>query len=259
MNIIRLIGTIFVLLFLNKSASAQVIDSTKKVTTFSGSVGVTNNGFSIVPAFSLNAPAAIVLLGWRKGKFSIDPEIRVTPNIKRGGILVWFRYHAIQKGNFTLRTGIHPALNLQTRDVNPIGLKDTLNLTQMRRFLAWELTPSYKINNHWGINLYYLQGNGLQKDGPQRSHFVSLSSAFTNIPLGKNMKFNIVPGAFYLNLDGYEGTYFTNFTSLSHVKLPITFTTGINKTIKSNLPGNKDFLWNVGLNYVFNRKLTRLK
>lgn len=242
-----------------RNADAQTIDSTKKTTTFAGSLGVTNNGFSIIPAFSLNAPAAIVLLGWRKGKFSIEPELRVTPDVKKGGILLWFRYHAIQKGNFTFRTGFHPAMNLQTRDVIPVGLKDTLNLTQMRRFLAWELAPSYKITKHWGIGLHYLQGNGLQKDGPQTSHFIHISSPITNISLGKDVKFSIIPGAFYLNLDGYEGTYLTGVTSLSHKKLPLTFTSGINKTIKSNLPNNKDFLWNVGLNYVFRKKMARLK
>ncbi len=239
------------------NADAQTIDSTKKITTFSGSLGITNNGFSIVPAFSLNAPAAIVLLGWRKGKFSIEPELRVTPDVKKGGILLWFRYHAIQKGNFTFRTGFHPAMNLQPREITLNNAPYTIN--QMRRFLAWELAPSYKINKHIGVGLYYLQGNGLQKDGPQTSHFVSFNPSFTNISLGKNMKFSIIPGAFYLNLDGYEGTYFTNVTSLSHNKYPITFTTGINKTIKSNLPGNKDFLWNVGLNYVFRKKIAQLK
>ncbi len=251
--------SVFFFFLLCQNVFTQTIDSTKKTTTFSGSLGLTNNGFSIVPAFSLNAPAAIILMDWRKGKFSISPELRVTPDVKRGGIIVWFRYHAIQKGNFTFRTGFHPAMNLQTRDVISRNLKDTLNLTQMRRFLAWELAPSYKINKHIGVGLYYLQGNGLQKDGPQTSHFVSFNPSFTNIPLGAKMKFSIIPGVFYLNLDGYEGTYFSNVTSLSHSKFPITFTTGINKTITSNLPGNKDLLWNVGLNYVFRKKIAQLK
>ena len=236
---------------------AQTIDSTKKITTFSGSLGLTNNGFSIVPAFSLNAPAAIILLNWRKGKFSIEPEFRVTPDVKRGGLLLWFRYHAIQKGNFTFRTGFHTALNIQPRAITLNNEPYTIN--QMRRFLAWELAPSYKINKHLGVGVYYLQGNGLQKDGPQTSHFVHVSTPITNIALGKNIKFSIVPGAFYLNLDGYEGTYITGATSLSHSKLPLIFTSGINKTIKSNLLGNKDFLWNVGLNYVFRKKIARLK
>ena len=146
-------------------------DSTRRVTKFSGSLGITNNGFSIIPTFSLNSPAAVVLLSWRRDRFSIDPDIRLTPDGKRGGILLWFRYHAVETERFRLRTGFHPAMNLQTRKITEEGISS--EITQMRRFLAWELAPSFKIEKDWSIGLYYLQGNGLQKDGPRTTHFLN--------------------------------------------------------------------------------------
>jgi hypothetical protein len=67
----RCSSIVFLLLLFVLSAkiiTAQTTDSTKNLSTFSGSIGFTNNGFSIIPTFSLNAPAANIFLAWRKKK-----------------------------------------------------------------------------------------------------------------------------------------------------------------------------------------------
>jgi hypothetical protein len=228
-------------------------DSTARSTTFSGSLGITNNGFSIIPTFSLNSPAANVLLSWRRERFSIDPDIRLTPDGKKGGILLWFRYHALETTKFRLRTGFHPAMNLQTRTIKEEG--STREITQMRRFLAWELAPTYKVTDKWQVGVYYLQGNGLQNDGPQTTHFLNLHTTVSGIRMGKNIRLALMPAIYHLSMDRYSGNYFTATGILGHLRYPVTVQSSINKTISSDLPGNKDFLWNVSIVYNFSKRL----
>jgi hypothetical protein len=227
-------------------------DSAQKYMRFSGSVGITNNGFSIIPTFSLNSPATITLLSWRREKFSIDPDIRLTPDARKGSMLLWFRYHAIERKNFRIRAGFHPAMNFQIRKISEEGI--TSEITQMRRFLAWELAPSFSIRKNWSIGIYYLQGNGMQKDGPRTTHFLNLNTTLANMKVGRGFGFTFTPAVYHLYMDGHTGNYFTATGALTHVKYPFTLQYTINKTINSNLPGNKDFLWNIAFLYNFSKR-----
>jgi len=228
-------------------------DSVQPVTTFSASLGVTNNGFSIIPSFSFNKPAAIILLSWQKNKFSIDPDIRVTPDGKKGSMLLWFRYQAVQDKRFSLRTGVHPAINWSPTQQYQNG--ESFELLQLRRFLAWELAPSYKVNENWQVGIYYLQGNGFQTNSVRTTHFVTLNTTISNISISNTVKLTLAPALYYLNLDGSDGKYFTATAVLSNTKLPVTIQSTINKTITSNIAGNKDFLWNVAVLYNFKKTL----
>lgn len=151
--------------------------------------------------------------------------------------------------------GIHPSFLFQTREIMDNG--SPLEITQMRRFIAWELAPNYQINKHWGVGLYYLQGNALQKDGPQTTHFINLYTSIANLNIGGQFRLKLIPAVFYLNLDGYSGTYFTGTVNVSHAKLPFAIQGMINQTFSSNLPGNIDFLWNISIHYNFHKKFVR--
>jgi hypothetical protein len=245
------------ILLISGTGYSQQLDTTKAPTVFSGKLGLTTNGFSIIPTFSLNSPAFLTLLSWRKKKFSIDPDIRMTPNLKRGGIVLWFRYYPVERPKFTLRVGAHPALNFQNRQVVTNG--DTSTISQMRRFLAWEVSPSFRLSKNLYVSLYYLQGNGLQKDGPQTSHFVNLNAAVTNIRLANRIRMALFPAIYYLNLDGNDGWYFTGNLILSHTKLPFSLESAINHTFTSNIPGNRQFMWNVSIDYNFRKVLGRVR
>lgn len=247
----------FFFLFIFQNVLAQLSDSTRKPTVFSGSVGVTNNGFSIVPTFSLNAPAVITLLSLRKNKFSFEPDVRLTFDARKGGMLFWFRYRLVEEKKFSLRAGIHPALNFQIRKITENGV--TTEITQMRRFIAEEIAPNYHITRDWTVGIYYLQGNGLQKDGPRSTHYLTFNTVISDIKVGGDFRFMLNPSVFYLNVDDYEGKYFSATAELSHLKLPFRLQSIINKTFTSDLPGNKDFLWNMTLNYYFSKKIIKGK
>ena len=237
------------LIIQNKTWGQSAVDSTKRETTFSGSLGLTNNGFSIIPSFSFNKPAALMLLSWKKNKFSIDPDFRVTPDGKKGSMLLWFRYHPLQKGRFTLRTGIHPAINWVPIQIAENGINQ--DFLQLRRFVAWELAPSFKVTEKFRLGIYYLQGNGLQSNSFRTTHFITLNSTISNIPISKKLSFTFIPFIYYLILDGTDGRYFSATGIINHKKSPFTFQSSFNKTISSNIPANKDFLWNVSVVYNF--------
>ena len=248
---------LFLFLFILTSllSIGQTPDSTNKTATFSGSVGLTNNGFSIIPSFSLNSPAIVSTLSFRKKRFSFDPDIRVALDAKNGGFLWWFRYKLIDQKKFGFRVGTHPAFTLIKRLDTENG--KTTEITEMLRFLAFEVVPSYQITPHVGVSATYLQGNALQKHGPQLTRVLFLNTSFTKLKLSQNFRLNLFPTIFFLHTDGYRGDYFTLTVSVSNQKSPISLQSTINQTFKSNVPGNKDFMWNVTLNYNFKRFIKR--
>ena len=221
--------------------------SVKPTTVYTGNIGYTNNGFSIIPSFSFNSPAITTQMSWKKDNLSVEPDIRLAPDGKKGSMLLWFRYAAINKGRFSLRTGIHPAVNWFPKQIIESG--KSFEIYQLRRFIAWELAPNININKNINTGVYYLQGNGLQDDGPQTTHFVNLYFSVANIPLGDQLKLSLMPAVYYLYLDKKEGSYFTANGTLSHKKSPFSLQSTINQTLKTKITGGKDFLWNLALIY----------
>jgi hypothetical protein len=104
-----------------------------------------------------------------------------------------------------------------------------------------------------------LQGNGLQiTDGARTTHFVAFNTSVSDITLTKQLRLTLAPTAYYLYLDGKEGRYVSGAVILSHKKLPFTLQHAFNKTLASNIPGNKDYMWNVSLHYNFKKVYRKL-
>ncbi len=135
---------------------------------------------------------------------------------------------------------------------------ETKEITEMLRFLAFEAVPSYQFNNKIGVSAMYLQGNGLQNHGPQLTKVLFLNSNVTNIGLSKEFYFNLFPSVYFLYTDGYRGNYLAATAVLGHKKSAFSLQSTINQTFKSNIPGNKDFMWNVTLNYCFKKVNKRI-
>jgi hypothetical protein len=255
-NLLKYLLSLFLFCNCSVDTLAQNTDSTQAVSTFSGSVGITNNGFSIIPTFSLNDPAVIINLAWRKKRLSFEPDIRLVPDATKGSLLFWLRYRLIEKPKFTLRAGVHPAFSLIRRNDTEDGV--TKEVTEMLRFAAFEIVPSYQINEHFGIGAMYLQGKGLQKHGPQTTNVLFLNTNISNIGLSKNLKFSLFPSVFFLHTDGARGNYLTVTGVLAHKKMPFTIQSTINQTLTSNIPNNQYFMWNVSLNYNFKKTYKRI-
>jgi hypothetical protein len=81
----RKICLLAVIMLITFSLKAQ--DTSTKELIIKGNIGATNNGISIIPTFSLKQSAFNLSYSFsRGGKFSIDPDIRLTFDGRKGGV-----------------------------------------------------------------------------------------------------------------------------------------------------------------------------
>lgn len=241
----------------SKEIKKEKKDSVVVKSNFSGLVGLTSNGLSIIPTFALNAPAYTFLLSVSKNKFSFDPDIRLTLDGRKGGMVFWFRYKAVEGKRYNLGVGAHPSFNFQTRKIIDPGSLALSEITQSRRFIAAEINQGYQVTKNFRIGMYYLKGFGLQTDAIRSSHFLTFNTTFSNIKLGGGTSLQFTPQVYYLKLDKEDGIFYTHTMSISKKDLPFLLQSTINKNIKTNINGGDRFQWNVTLFYSFNRKYGR--
>lgn len=233
---------------INLKAFSQQKDSTF---FFHTDVSVTNNGFSIVPAFTLGKPAAYLDMRMGNKRLSFEPQFRYALEGRPWSLIFIYRYKAIIKPKFQLTFGSHlPGLNFITRPVTINGIED--NLSVARRFLAAEIIPTYKIKSNISVGFYYLRGHAFQKSGPQNTNFLSLQGSFTKITLVGKTYFNFNPQVFYLKVDNTDGFYVNASATFGVRGFPVTISGIVNKAIESDIPA-KDFDWNVSLIYTLDR------
>lgn len=232
-------------------------DSLVVKSNFTGLVGLTSNGISIIPTFSLNAPAYNFLLSLSKNKFSFDPDIRLTLDGRKGGMVFWFRYKAVQGKRYSLGVGAHPAYNFQLRKITDPANGQISEITQARRFIATEINQGYQVSNNLRLGVYYLKGFGLQNDAVKSSHFLTFNTTISNIKLGGGTSLQFTPQVYYLKLDQQDGVFYTHTISLSKKDVPFLLQSTINKDIKTNITGGDRLQWNITLFYTFNRKYGR--
>jgi hypothetical protein len=249
---------LMVISFLIVSICSFAQDTTTKELYVSGNIGATTNGISIIPTFSLKQPAFNLSYSLsRGGRFSIDPDLRLTFDGKKGGGILWFRYKLKTEGKLKVNIGIHPAYNFGLRTVTEEG--KSWKITQARRFIATEFVPSYKVNDHLNFGIYYLNGHGLQEDGPKNIHYVNFSTGISKIPLFSDYSFNFSPQVYYLKSDKEDGYYFTSNLVLAKAKSPFVLMYMMNKEIRSNVTGSVNFDWNVSVLYNFRNKFRSFK
>ena len=257
---------LFIALFVFSIDSLQAQEEKKKEdkkgsivvkSNFSGLVGLTSNGLSIIPTFSLNAPAYNFLLSVSKNKFSFDPDIRMTLDGRKGSMVFWFRYKAVTSKKYSLGVGAHPAFNIQTREILDPRNRQLSEISQLRRFIAAEINQGYQVSNNLRVGVYYLKGFGLQNDAVKSSHFLTLNTTISNVKLGGGTSLQFTPQFYYLKLDKEDGFFYTHTISISKKDLPFLLQSTINKDIKTNITGGDRLQWNISLFYSFNRKYGR--
>jgi hypothetical protein len=226
---------------------------------FRGTASVTNNGFSLVPSFSLGDPALLFDLKFTKRKLSFEPDMRFALEGKPWSFIFWLRYKAIENKRFSLRLGAHPALTFRTVNVFRDGQPE--ELLESRRYLAAEVTPTYKMSDKVGLGVYYLYGRGFD-EGVKNTHFMVLNSYFNNLYISEKWYFNISPQAYYLLSDDLKGIYIVGFVSLIKKDFPISVSAILNKAIDTEILPEDDFTWNISLVYSFggaNRRMSNRK
>jgi hypothetical protein len=244
----RFLLLIFANFFVSTSLIAQEQTPAKPTGQFGGVITATNNGVSIIPSFTLGRPALLFDLSLSGERFSFDPMLRFGMDGKPWSFVFWGRYKAIKDKPFTLTLGAHPAFIFAERIVKVNGQEKTMFVSQ--RFLAMEVAPMYKFSKRLSMGLYYLRGHGFNPIPPDNSNFLALNTVVSNIPVGGDFSLRVNPQLFFLKVDDNSGTYITSNFTVSKSGFPIGFQGLVNQKIKSTIPGD-DFIWNVGLLYLF--------
>jgi hypothetical protein len=234
-------------LFLN-AGYAQEADTTF---SFKAELSVTNNGFSIIPAFTLGDPAAFLDMRMANKRLSFEPQFRFALEGRPWSFVFIYRYKAIERSRFQLSVGGHiPGLNFVTRTVTVNGVDEEMGV--VRRFLAGEIIPSYTLSRNVSIGMYYLRGFGFQNDAARNANFLSLRASLTGIKIANKLFADFNPQVFYLTVDDSEGFYANATTTLGIRGFPLSVSNILNKAIHSNIPA-KDFDWNISLIYTIDK------
>jgi hypothetical protein len=244
----RFLLLIFASFFVFTSLIAQEQAPATPTGQFGGVITATNNGVSIIPSFTLGRPALLFDLSLSGERFSFDPMLRFGMDGKPWSFVFWGRYKAIKDKPFTLTVGAHPAFIFAERIVKVNGQEKSMFVSQ--RFLAMEVAPMYKFSKRLSMGLYYLRGHGFNPIPPDNSNFLALNTVVSNIPVGGDFSLRVNPQLFFLKVDDNSGTYITSNFTVSKPGFPIGFQGLVNQKIKSTIPGD-DFIWNVGLLYLF--------
>jgi hypothetical protein len=254
-NLCKIAFLIFVLLSLSPLAFSQKSDSTNVVNYFGGAVTVTNNGISLIPTFSIDKPAVLFDLTAGRGKLSFDPQFRFSLDGKPWTFFFWWRYKLVNTSKFFVRVGVHESLSYSTLSVVTNGESKEAIVTQ--RYLAGEFTPNYFLTKNISVGLYYLYSYGFDNESVRNTHFGMLNMNFSNIKLSDKFFLSYMPQIYYLRINKNDGYNLTSTLTLARKNFPVLFSVFGNKTIKSNVPGHKDFVWNASLIYSFNKEYVK--
>ena len=149
-----------------------------------------------------------------------------------------------------MNTGAHLGMNF--RNIT-LSATDPTEIIAVRRYLAAELAPNYFIAKNISIGSYYLYSHGLDYGAVKNTHFITLNTNFSRIPISRKFYLRAVPQVYYLYQDGNEGYFFTSVLTLARENFPLSASSIINKLLHSNITGAKDFAWNISLHYSFTR------
>lgn len=251
-NTMQLILLTSVCILLFSEGHAQPGDSTRPAKHFGGSIAATNNGISLLPTFSLNKPAGLVVMNMGK-RFTFDPEFRFALDGKPWSFIFWWRYKLVQKGRFRVTVGAHPGF-LFRRSNALTSSGRTVNIITTERYLAAEVVPNFSVTKNTSIGCYYLRSGGFEESPVKKTHFVTINANFNKISLYRSYYLKFNPHIYYLKMDDSDGYYMTSTFTLAKTNFPLSIQSIMNKTIETNIPGSKDFLWNVSLIYSFGKQ-----
>jgi len=215
----------------------------------SGNVNVNSKGISLVPALTLGRPSAIFDLVIRKSAVSFEPQFRFALDGKPWSFLLWGRYRAVSTGNFRLVIGGHPAYSFKTSTVEVDGR--SRDQIEVRRYLAAEATPTWRLSSQLSVGGYYLYSNGFDPGAAKHTQMAAARASFSNVRVFGELVVHATPQLYYLRTSGQEGTYVSANASFSRRGSPWSISTIVNQPISSEVTGGKDFLWNIGVTYAF--------
>jgi hypothetical protein len=220
-------------------------DSARKKLKAAGTVSFNHNGIAPVPSFSLDKPALIANFILAKGRFSYEPGLAYSLELKPWYIDNWLNYRIVDRQKFTLTAGFNASSFF-----GPDTSKSDQSILRAERYFALALTAIFRLSSSFTLSAAYWSDNGM--DGGLRGHFISVVGERTNIRTGDKTFLNASLQMFYLNYTGNnDGLFITPRLSFNIMKFPLSVFVMGTQPLQSNIEPFPEFKWNLGLAFAF--------
>jgi hypothetical protein len=202
-----------------------------------------SNGIASIPAFSLDKPALVASVNLTKGRFSYDPTLAYSLELKPWYIDNWLHYKIILRPKFELRAGMNISTfcsGYKTGDEE---------FMRAERYFAFAMAGTYKFTPSSSLTLDYWSDNGQEK-GSLSGHFINLEYDRYDMQIGGKALLSAYLMLFYINYDGdNDGLFFSPRISMSLRGIPSSLFFQATQPIQSNISPWPGFRWNVGISY----------
>ena len=240
--------SIIALLLVFVTADFQVFsqpDSTKTRLKASANVSLNSNGISSIPSFSLDKPAIVSTIVLGKGRFSYEPVLAYSLDLKPWYIDNWLNYRFIDRKKFAFTVGFN-ASSFVGKDTT----KNDKIIMKAERYFALAFTALFRITTNTSLTAAYWNDNGM--DGGVSGHFFSLIGDRSNIPTGGKTFLNASIQVFYIDYDyNNDGLFITPRLSFNIRDFPLSFFAMATQPVTSNIKPYPKFKLNLGLAYLF--------
>jgi len=238
---IRLAATLILLFIFMASWSQENAGKNRPGLEASATVSLNSNGIAYVPAFSLGKPAIIGTLSLVRGRFSYDPQLSYSLELRPWIIDNWFHYRFIDRPSFEFKAGIDISSFF-----SEVEMEDE-TIWRAQKYLAAEFISKYKFSSSSSLSFTYLLDRG-QDPGTTHGHFFNLQVERSEISLGEKGLLSATMQIFYINYAGDEdGLFAAGNISASVRRLPFSIFIQAIQAISSNIDPFPPFKWNVGL------------
>lgn len=223
--------------------SQEETNSSKTKLKASANVSINSNGIASIPAFSLGKPALIAGINLAKNRFSYDPVLAYSLEMKPWFIDNWLHYKIVSKPVFELRAGFNFSTFFSKIEV------DDETILKGERYFALALEATYKVAPNSSLTFMYWNDRG-QEPGSISGHFFNLVADRSDIRVGKSVLMAANVQLFYIGYDGNnDGLFVTPKISAAVINLPFTLYFQATQAISSNVEPWPGFEWNIGLAY----------
>lgn len=202
-----------------------------------------SNGIASIPAFSLGKPAIIASVNISKGRFSYDPVLAYSLEMKPWFIDNWLHYKIIVQPKFELKAGA----NFSTFCSGMMLNGD--EIMRAERYFAFSISPTYRFSPVSSITFDYWSDNGQEK-GSISGHYICLAYDRTEIELGEHMLISANIMLFQLLYEGdNDGLFVSPKISLSVKDFPSALFFQATQAITSDISPWPGFRWNAGISF----------
>lgn len=207
------------------------------------SLSFNTNGLASIPVFSLGKPALIAGVNISKGRFSYDPVLAYSFEMKPWFIDNWLHYKIIQNPKFELKAGVNFSTFCSGFAVNGD------EIIKAERYFAFSISPSFRLSTVSSLTFDYWSDNGQEKNSIS-GHYIGLAYDRSEINVGKKLQFSLNLMLFQLLYEGdNDGLFVSPTVTASIRKFPVSIFFQATQSVSSNIPDLQNFRWNAGVRY----------